>query len=89
MKHTWTERDDIKALYLYKYGTDNLSSAIKHIADSIGTSEASLRMRIANFKAIDTGSGLDNFARQSKNVFCKYKNFSRNELYERAFGDKR
>ena len=55
MKHTWTEHDDLKALYLYKFGYDDLALTIKRIADSIGTTEASLKMRIANFQAIDTG----------------------------------
>lgn len=86
MKHTWTERDDLKALYLYKFGNDDLELTIKRIADSIGTTEASLKMRIANFQAIDTGSGLDNFARQSEKVFEKYKGLPKSELYKKAFG---
>lgn len=86
MKHIWSELDDLKAFYLYKFGNGDLTLTIKRIADSIGTTEASLKMRIANFQAIDTGSGLDNFAKQSKKVFYKYKELSKSELYKKAFG---
>lgn len=85
-RHTWTEADDLAALYFYKYG-ERPDATIAGVALSRGMSEDSLRMRIANFKAIDAGSGLDNWARQSEDVFRRYSALSQADLYSLAFGE--
>lgn len=81
VRHTWTESDDLVALYLYKYG-DGKAATVQAIAASRGISAASLRMRIGNFKALDSGKGLQNWARQSEMVFTKYGDVSESQLTE-------
>jgi len=43
------------------------------IARILGVSEDSLKMRVANFKALAGGSGLDNFAELSAEIYLEYK----------------
>jgi len=62
-KHKWTEEDDIVAFYLYKFGTRNISYVIEEISGILGMSTDSLKMRIKNFRALDTGSGLSHYAK--------------------------
>jgi hypothetical protein len=83
--HDWTEADDIAALYLYKYGDQQRGPTVEDVAHSRGMSEASLRMRIANFKAIEGGAGLRNWAEQSGTVYRRYRNLSEPELRALAF----
>ena len=68
MVHRWSERDDAAALYLYKFGRTAAAPDVKDAARRLGMSDASLRMRIQNFRAIDTGAGLGHFAQQSSSV---------------------
>jgi hypothetical protein len=58
--HHWTESDDCAALYLYRFGRGLPQSAFTKAARARGMSESSLRMRVGNFKAIETGTGLGN-----------------------------
>lgn len=79
VRHKWTESDDVAALYLYKYG-DGRAATIEAAARSRGISAASLRMRIGNFKALDSRSGLQNWARQSETVFKQYGDLPDSQL---------
>jgi hypothetical protein len=72
MAHRWTESDDVVTLYLYRFGHKGLRCSPERIAELLGMSPDSLRMRVANFRAIDIGSGLDNAAQLTRQVFAEY-----------------
>ena len=74
--HDWTEQDDIAVLYLYKFGSLDRTAGINTVSKKRGMSVDSLRMRIGNFRSIDTGSGLDHYAQQSQSVHQRYGNLS-------------
>ena len=78
--HKWTEEDDIVTLYLYKFGDGNLPFSLEEIGEKLGMGVNSLRMRIANFKAIDGKRGLKHFAKQSLKIYNMYKETSDDEL---------
>ena len=79
-KHKWSKEDDIVAFYLYKFGTRNISISIDDIANTLGMSTASMKMRIANYKALDKGRGLNHYSKLSKKVYEEYKNYSEPDL---------
>jgi hypothetical protein len=79
VKYSWTKDDDIVAFYLYRFDTDGLASSVEEIAHQREMSAASLIMRIANFKAIDGGGGLQNYAKQSQKVFLELNSLSKAE----------
>jgi len=83
--HDWTLQDDIVALYLYRYGNSPYAPSVKNVARRRGMSEASLLLRIQNFKAIDTGSGLPNSAAQSRAAYSEHGQLSEPELRKLAF----
>jgi len=70
--HKWTEEDDIVTLYLYKYGDEEIPFTLEGIGKNLGMGVGSLRMRIANFKAIDGKGGLTHFGTQSLKIYKKY-----------------
>ncbi len=86
MKHSWTEKDDLKALYIYLYDIEDLPFDIHQIAMMIGTTDSCLEMRVENCKAIETGTGLTHVAAQTKRVFKKFHNLSKKDLRFEAFG---
>jgi hypothetical protein len=77
-KHVWTQGDDIIVLYVYRFGASSLGQTIEELAAMIGTTPASLRMRIRNFKALDGHGGLANAAELSRQVY------ERNRLTDQA-----
>ena len=79
-KHEWTENDDVVALYLYRFGPDDLSLGIGEIGDRLGMGAGSLRMRIGNFRAIDGKGGLGNAAIQSRKIYETHAKSSKGEL---------
>src|SRR5262249_51377726 len=83
-RHHWTEQDDIAALYLYKFGSLGRAPTIDAVARNRGMSADSLRMRVSNFHAIDTGSGLSHSAQLSTSVYPRYANLSEPELRKLA-----
>jgi hypothetical protein len=85
-QHPWTESDDLIALYLYRHGSAPLGLSLQHIAATLGISPASLRMRCQNMKAIDTGAGLRNYARQSRVVYERHRATSEGELRRLVLG---
>ncbi|RKG76191.1 hypothetical protein D7W79_18410 [Corallococcus exercitus] len=84
-KHNWSEADDLVAFYLYRFGTEGLPFDLPTIAEQRGIKEGSLKMRISNFKAYAGAGSLGNIARQSVQVFERYKNVHQTELRSRAF----
>ncbi|BCY18045.1 MAG: hypothetical protein GYA12_05840 [Chloroflexi bacterium] len=67
--HIWSEKDDIIAPYIYLYGTSKLGMNIEKVGLSQGIPVISLKKRISNIKAIDTGNGLSNFALQTERIY--------------------
>ncbi len=86
LAHKWTEKDDMKALYIYLFGIRDLPFNEHQIAMMIDTTDSSLRMRVENFRNIDTGLGLANFALQSKSIYDRYHKLLETELRKKAFG---
>lgn len=80
MRHKWTKSDDIVALYLYLYGNENLNKNTDQISERLGMSSSSMKMRVANFKSIAQGKGLDHAALQSREVYKTYKDVDKIEL---------
>jgi hypothetical protein len=78
--HRWTEEDDIVTLYLYRYGDREIPFTLEDISRILGMGIDSLRMRIANFKAIDGKGGLGHFGGQSLRIYRKYCDTSKDEL---------
>lgn len=75
-RHHWTEQDDIVALYFYKFGDQRRKSSQEIVGKRRGMCAGSLRMRVANFRAIAGGGRLDHAALQSRSVYQRYANFS-------------
>jgi hypothetical protein len=85
--HRWTEQDDIAALYFYKFGNLRRSSSIDVVGDHRGMGGGSLRMRVANFRAIDAGGSLDmlltNLSRCiDATLICQSQNCENWQAYE-------
>lgn len=78
--HKWTEEDDIVTLYLFKYGDEDLPFSVDGISRKLGMSTGSLRMRVANFKAIDGQGGLDHFGKISERVYKRHYRTSKDKL---------
>lgn len=83
--HRWTEEDDAAAPYVFRFGTDGLPYSVQMIAKRRGIDPGSFRMRVGNFKAIAGEGGLQNFARQSAQVYERFGRASRESLRAIAF----
>jgi len=79
MSHKWTKNDDIVAFYLYRFNMSGFNFSIEEIAEQLGMSKESLKMRINNFKAVDGRGGLKNYAKLTKEVFFEFKSLSKKE----------
>ena len=78
MAHNWTRNDDILTFYLCRYEDDNQinnESVIRYMGFS---NDSSLKMRIQNFKHLDTGKGLANYANLTREVYEQYKDLNQN-----------
>ena len=76
-KHKWNARDEKIALYAYRFYS---SKEINHIAEKLPMSNDSFKMRIENFRYLDIGKGLNHYSKQSKKIFEKYKDASKEEF---------
>jgi hypothetical protein len=70
--HIWKEDHDIVALYLYKFRRNGISLSLQEIGERLGMGVNSLKMRIANFKAIAGDGGLNHYSAQSKRIYNNY-----------------
>ncbi len=84
--HQWTLKDDLKILYIYKYGISNCCYSRNEIAEIIGVSVGSVGYRIANFKAIEGIGSATHFSILSEEVHGKYNNLPEPALKQLAFG---
>jgi len=80
--HAWRWDDDAVAFYLYRAGTDEIT--LDDVESALGIRPGVMKMRIANFKALDGGGGLGNASQQSRAAFEKYKDTDDDELRKRA-----
>lgn len=75
MRHKWTERDHLVALYLTKahgsrgWRSDPVAVELLHIS---GISAGSLQMAISNFLSLFNLGGLQNTSKAQREVFIKY-----------------
>jgi len=83
--HTWTEKDDLKILYLYKCSSNTNTIRKSEVAEKIGVSLGSVSYRLGNFKAINGVGKADHIANLSRKVHDKYSMLSETELKELAF----
>jgi len=65
MRHKWTEEDDKKALYAYRFCD---KEETKRMADKLPMTYASFKKRIANFRHLKEGGGLSHYTNQSKAI---------------------
>jgi hypothetical protein len=79
-KHSWTEDDDLVALYISRHKTRALPLMQAGISKRLGMSEGSLARRQSNFKYLDEGRGLSHSAKQSRRIHQRYKNATESEL---------
>ena len=77
MGHHRTKQDDIVAYYLFKHSGKAIGLSQKEITQTLGISEASLQMRVANFQALDGPGGLSKASRLSYDVYSEYRNISK------------
>jgi len=84
-RHDWSEADDLVAFYLYKFGMERLPFNMPAIAKRRGIKLGSMKMRISNFKACAGTGGLGNIARQSVQIFERYRDTTEAELRNHAF----
>ena len=80
MTHTWTECDDIVALYFYRFGVGRLGLSLENASNALGITPSSMKMRLRNFKSLEGAGGLSNVAQQSRKIFERYHAFSEGEL---------
>ena len=80
-KRLWSDEEHIIAVYLYRFGYEELGVNYSRIAQIMGRTPDSLIMRFANFLSIECeGAGLDSGGDKAKDIFLKYKNIDKNEL---------
>jgi len=72
MPHHWTERDDMAALYVYRFGVEGTPYSIISMAESLGIGHKSFKMRLRNYLAIEGKGGLENYARQSRAIYERH-----------------
>ena len=79
-QHNWTVGDDFVAFYIYKFGPQGLRRSKREIAEILGTTAGSLRMRTQNFQFLDTRTGLKNVSYQEKQVYNRCRDMAETEL---------
>jgi len=79
-RHSWTEGDDLVALYMSRHGVARLPMMQAGIANRLGMSETSLIMRQHNFGHLDNGTGLSHVAAQTRRIHRHYRNATEAEL---------
>ncbi|MGV8980547.1 hypothetical protein [Clostridium sp.] len=84
-RHIWLMSDDIIAFYLYKNSTKEIDYTYDKIANRLGMSTASLKMRGANYGSlVDNETGLSDVAEQTSKVFECFKELNSKEFRELA-----
>lgn len=80
--HTWTEQDNIMALFYYKFKTLHLGLDESEIAKMLGTNVESLKIQATNFRRLQTvREGLSDFSKLQASIYEQYGNSTRYELF--------
>ena len=89
-RHQWTETDDVACVGAwYRYDGRVPSHVAADLADLIGTTEASIVLRVANVDAILGGGTMSNVANLTRTVarrFASMEPAARREAFEDAVG---
>lgn len=87
-RHRWTETDDVACVGAwYRYGGRIPSHVSAELANLIGTTEASVALRVANVDAILGGGTMSNVAEMTRRVaqrFASMEPSARREAYDDA-----
>ncbi len=80
-KRLWSDEEHIIAIYLYRFGYEELGVNYSHIAEIIGRTPDSIIMRFANFLSIEKeGAGLSGGGEMARETYNKYGNVPKDEL---------
>lgn len=84
-RRIWSEDEHIVAIYLYRFGYEELGVNYPKIAELFGRSPDSLIMRFANFLSVEKeGSGLSGGGEKTRQVYKQYKDVPKDELRKRV-----
>lgn len=78
LRHKWSFDDDLIAYHAFRFGSGDLDN-VKEMGQILGMGFNSFNLKIANFKAIAGQGGLENYTRQSVQVYEKYSKVSDSE----------
>lgn len=79
VRHRWSIDDDLIAYHAFRFGPRDLDGSIREMGEILGMGFNSFALKIANFKAIAGQGGLENYTRQSVQVYEKYSKMSDSE----------
>jgi hypothetical protein len=65
----WTKKDEAIVCLAYKLQKTGQSVNLTHLSTLTGKSETSINMKLKNFQYLDTGAGLNNVSKKSKETF--------------------
>jgi len=66
--------------YLYRFGDKELPFTKQELAETLGMGWNSMSLKIANFKAVDTGRGMDGFSNQCQRIYNRYNDVADEEF---------
>lgn len=78
-RHSWSVDDDLIAYHVFRFGSRDVDGDPQEIGAILGMGFNSFNLKIANFKAIAGLGGLENYTRQSVQVYEKYSELSDSE----------
>ena len=81
----WSIAEELQALYIYLFGTDNIPYSIDEVAEQMERTSAAVRNRLSNIRYLDIKKGYSNAANQTKLVYRENKDKSELELLRLAF----
>lgn len=83
----WSRVEELKALYIYQFGIDNIPYSKKEVAKQMERTEQALEMRIRNIEYLDTNGerGLSRYSQQTKLIYEENRYMSESNLRNLAF----
>ncbi|MFW6026751.1 MAG: hypothetical protein ACOCRX_10460 [Candidatus Woesearchaeota archaeon] len=80
-RRRWNDEEYIIALYLYKYGFEDLGIGYTKIGKILNRTPDAIIMRFANFLSVENNNaGLSGGGKRTRYIYNKYNNFSKEEL---------
>ncbi len=71
-RHSWTVDDDLIAYHVFRFGPRDIDNNVQEIGVILGMGFNSFNLKLANFKAIAGQGGMENYTRQSLQVYEKH-----------------